>query len=276
MNINYGVFSDVGWRWRMEDAHRIMEKPELHFFGAEVFDGHLGPGAAQTASSLLMDNFLHFYLREKEKPSSQRLAVAHLIKDAYLATDEEIVRQGIISGTAAVSFYIIGDKFWAANVGDSRAIIETETNSKALTPDHRPSLPSEKARIEALGGKVVQLDVPRVEGDLALSRTLGDIYLKPLVTPQPVISEGLLAQENQRAIIACDGIWDVLPQEEVLMLARKKESPQKASEHIVEKALEAGSFDNMTVIVLDLSDFVKKLPPKKMEIFSEKDWAQEQ
>ncbi len=272
MNISYGVSSEVGPRWRMEDAHRVVKDSELGVFGAEVFDGHIDAAAAEVASAFLADYFLKEYRREQEKPPSQRRSVSELIKDAYLAGDAHITQNGIHSGTAAASFYIIGETFWAANAGDARIVMGAGPEARALTVDHRPSLPSERERVEALGGRVISFDIPRVEGDLALSRTLGDVHLKPFVTPTPRIAEGYLGKENDFVIVACDGIWDVLPQEDVLSVARKAASPEKAAKSIIIAALEAGSFDNMTVIVLDLRDYVSGLSREKMEIVEDKDW----
>lgn len=47
-----------------------------------------------------------------------------------------------------------------------------------LTRDHHPGRDDEKARIEAAGGFVRVWGVPRVNGILAVSRSIGDVYLK--------------------------------------------------------------------------------------------------
>lgn len=47
-----------------------------------------------------------------------------------------------------------------------------------LTDDHHPDRKDEKARIKAAGGSVILWGVPRVNGVLALSRSIGDLYLK--------------------------------------------------------------------------------------------------
>lgn len=54
----------------------------------------------------------------------------------------------------------------------------TKLSAKELTRDHHPSRDDEKARIEAAGGFVRVWGVPRVNGILAVSRAIGDIYLK--------------------------------------------------------------------------------------------------
>jgi protein phosphatase 1L len=121
-----------------------------------------------------------------------------------------------------------------------------------LTVDHKPALPEEKARIKALGGSVVVYDVARVEGILAMSRALGDAPLKPFVTAEPRIAEGFLGRENDLAIIAGDGLWDVLTPDQAVTLARTARTPDEAAKLLQMSALDKGSSDNITVIVLDL------------------------
>lgn len=108
--------------------------------------------------------------------------------------------------------------------------------------------------------------VPRVEGILAISRALGDTCLKPYVSPEPRIVEGTLGTENDRAVLACDGVWDVLSPETVMKTARRYEDPQEAAENILKAARDAGSLDNITVIALDLRSCTTGLKNKKMKI----------
>lgn len=54
----------------------------------------------------------------------------------------------------------------------------TKLYAEELTRDHHPGRDDEKARIEAAGGFVRLWGVPRVNGILAVSRSIGDIHLK--------------------------------------------------------------------------------------------------
>jgi serine/threonine protein phosphatase PrpC len=138
--------------------------------------------------------------------------------------------------------------------------------AKTLSIDHKPDLPEERARIEGLGGRVSFYDVARVEGILAVSRALGDRYLKPYVSAEPYITKGLLGMENDYVVIACDGVWDVLLPSEVIKIAREAVEPQKGAEAIVRAAISSGSTDNITVIVLELKGYVKGFGRDYMEI----------
>lgn len=264
--ITYGMSEDIGWRFRMENAHAVCEMEEFDFFAAGVYDGHIDPLAAQEAADAL-HRFVQGFIREEfQEPPEKRRSVIEIIKQAYLAADERILSKGLRSGTAAATFYIIGEEFWAANAGDVRIVMDSEEGPLLLTQDHRPDLAEERRRVESLGGRVIELDVPRVEGDLALSRALGDALFKPYVTPLPRIVHGFLGKDSQYALLACDGIWASLAVDEVCTIVRKATDPQKAAEQVVQEASHAGSEDNMTAIVLDLKDYARPLVREKMSI----------
>jgi protein phosphatase 1L len=203
---------------------------------------------------------------EFEKPLKDRRGECELIREAYLSVDAHLIERGIKSGTTAANLYLIGDRFLAANAGDTRVIIGTRKGFSFLTKDHKPDLPEERARIESLGGRVLSYGAPRVEGILAMSRALGDTGLKPYVSSEPRIVEGYPGKENDYAVLACDGVWDVLTPDDVIKIVRTVTDPWRASEEISKKALDHGSTDNITVIVLDLREYVKGLKRKNMEI----------
>lgn len=248
--IRYGVADTIGSREQMEDAHAIRDEQEMGFLGAEVYDGHAGSLAAQIAARRLVS-----YLVRANPGGGLPSLTAEALREAYLAVDREIVASGTESGAAAATFYVQGQRFLAANAGDSRIVVAEGGNAIELTLDHRPDLPEERARIEALGGKVITLDMARVQGMLAMSRALGDAPLKPFVTPEPRIAEGSLGRSDELAVIACDGLWDVLTSGEAITMALTAATPDEAARLLRDAALERGSTDNITVIVLDLKPY---------------------
>lgn len=268
-----GISEAQGWRESMEDAHEAGGYLDGRVFAAAVYDGHGGALAARTAARILTPFFLHLWLSETGKPAPQRRPDSELVRLAYLAADEFISAHCRGSGAAAATFYLLGDRFLAANAGDARIVIGTADGAQALSLDHKPHLPQEKARIEALGGRVVFADVPRVQGVLAMSRALGDAYLKPWITAEPRVVEGVLGRENDCLILACDGVWDVVEPEEAVAIARSSPDPREAADRLVEEALSRLSTDNLTAIVLDLRPVTASLARDKMEILSVLDRA---
>jgi protein phosphatase 1L len=257
MNISYGIAETIGFRKEMEDAHSVRDDERAGVFSAMVCDGHAGSLAARIAAEMLTPCFLYGEGAECGKRGGGRFAPEDL-RDAYLAIDRYIVAQQTASGTAVGTLYVCESRFLAANAGDVRIVIGDGPEAISLTVDHKPDLPGERARIEALGGRVVSYDVPRVQGLLSMSRCLGDAPLKPFVTAEPRIAEGVLGRGNDIAIIACDGLWDVLTSEEAVAIARNTTGPSEAATLLQIRAVEQGSTDNITVIVLDLRAYTAR------------------
>lgn len=177
-----------------------------------------------------------------------------------------------------------------ANIGDSRAVMgrillqkrndEENPDSSSwlieaitLTRDHKPDDPDEKHRIEeVLGGKITYslVDVPRVNGVLALSRAIGDGHDRPFVSSQPEFTaieiNKPLEQEDDSpeqhqdtlvvefVILATDGLWEVMSSEKavhfVASLELKGTPRPEISKEIVKAALLLGSYDNITVVIV--------------------------
>jgi serine/threonine protein phosphatase PrpC len=266
MGILVGISEGIGLREQMEDDYAVYDRPEWHFFSAEVYDGHAGREAARFATEMLTPHFLNSWLIEREKPEETRRPDEELLREAYIAVDKYIAYRRIMSGAAAATLYLLGEKFMAANAGDTRVIIGSDSGAQVLTLDHRPDVPGERSRIEGLGGTITHFGIPRVMGFLAMSRALGDTELKPYVTSEPRIASGLLGRENDYAVVACDGVWDVLTPEKAIGLARRGETPERGADIIRDAAFDEGSTDNITVIVLDLRRYTAALDRQAMEV----------
>lgn len=130
-----------------------------------------------------------------------------------------------------------------------------------LTSDHKPSRDDEKARIEELGGFVSTSDnagyVSRVNGSLAVSRSVGDIFLKEpvqFVSPVPEINQHLLTPDDDFMVLASDGLFDVLHNREVvdsIRFHKKSKDDVNIGEILAKKAIKYGSGDNITVVIVN-------------------------
>jgi len=111
---------------------------------------------------------------------------------------------------------------YAANCGDARAVLSTASMTKRITHDHRPSDPMEQKRIESSDGFVLR---NRVSGILAVSRSFGDHGLKDYIICRPNLMrieiDGEDVNDESFLILACDGLWDVMQDEEVVAFVRK-------------------------------------------------------
>jgi protein phosphatase 1G len=127
------------------------------------------------------------------------------------------------AGATAVVLHVDLQKrlITVANAGDSRAVLCKGTTAVALTVDHKPDLPSELARIQAAGGMVFN---GRVNGNINLTRAIGDLAYKSdmnfeqekqVITCDPDIRVEALTSDCQFVVLACDGLWEGLNQQEV-------------------------------------------------------------
>ncbi|AEO62257.1 uncharacterized protein THITE_2106230 [Thermothielavioides terrestris NRRL 8126] len=270
----YGLSAMQGWRISMEDAHTAVlnllednpkaakEHPsKISFFG--VFDGHGGSNVALFAG----DN-IHRILAKQETFKAGNYEQA--LKDGFLATDRAILNdpkyEEEVSGCTACVGLITEDKIYIANAGDSRSVLGVKGRAKPLSFDHKPQNEGEKARITAAGGFV---DFGRVNGNLALSRAIGDFEFKKsaelapeqqIVTAYPDVVVHELGDDDEFLVIACDGIWDCQSSQAVIEFVRRgiaaRQDLDKICENMMDNCLASNSetggvgCDNMTMIIV--------------------------
>lgn len=128
---------------------------------------------------------------------------------------------------------------------------------------------------------MIYWDGPRVLGMLAMSRAIGDNYLKPYVIPEPEVTVTDRTDDDECLILASDGLWDVVSNDTACGVARMclraqkpssaPRSPGNSGEDKKDAALESSnkpcsdasilltklalarhSTDNVSVVVVDL------------------------
>lgn len=246
--LDYFTYSYQGRRPTMEDAHYnclgVGPDGRYAFFG--LYDGHGGDYIAKYAARCLHSTIFNYCLTGPVRQS---------IIDGTVEAHER-ARFAESTGSTVLIAIKHGAKLWIGWAGDSRAVIgHADGSFTALTSDHKPNRPDEKERIQSLGGYVSNGDVPRVNGILAVSRALGDKNLNPFVSPVPEVTEYLLTDYDQFLILACDGVWDVLSNQEAVRRVRKslklvQDNAILAAKEVVMSAFAAGSEDNITATVV--------------------------
>ena len=132
--------------------------------------------------------------------------------------------------------------------------------------DSKECIP-EKERVEAAGSAIVN---NRVDGVLAVSRAFGDVSFKnagpngkPPVIAVPDIYSEVITPMTEFAVVASDGLWDVMEPQLVVNFVRKivnkKNDLQEAAAELVREALARGSVDNVTVLIVSFH----MSPPKE-------------
>eukprot|EP01128_Nolandella_sp_AFSM9_P002104 TRINITY_DN12491_c0_g1_i1.p1 TRINITY_DN12491_c0_g1~~TRINITY_DN12491_c0_g1_i1.p1 ORF type:complete len:424 (-),score=84.87 TRINITY_DN12491_c0_g1_i1:315-1526(-) len=244
-----GYCDTIGRRSSMEDTMSVhgcfMGQPDLDFFG--VFDGHGGKAVADICEE-------HFH-QELAKGLSLKADPKTALLSAYKNTDALTTSHPSTGATAATAL-IVGDDLWVANAGDARIVLGHQVEGAVrLTVDHKPDMESEKSRIEAAGGVVLNVfGCWRVQGALAVARAIGDQGMSPYVTATPFLKKLELSDSLEFLVIACDGLWDVISDEEAVEAVRKKSCPAEAARYLTRLAFNHGSQDNISVMVVFLKD----------------------
>mmetsp|Transcript_45408 Transcript_45408/g.114290 ORF Transcript_45408/g.114290 Transcript_45408/m.114290 type:complete len:709 (+) Transcript_45408:113-2239(+) len=257
---------------------RIEHAPILF---AAVYDGH---GGAKCAEFALEELSGHLFCQEDFTPQGvlDGAMVKKCMEASYLHVEEEwkkLARSGPLQdGTTAVTVALVNNQLVCGNVGDSRAVMSRSGEAVRLSVDHKPYLEEEKDRIHASGGTVYNWGrgVYRVDNNLAVSRSLGDIELKEpkeLVSAVPYVYQDSLTPDDQFLILASDGLWDVKSDQEAVKIVVKNEGcPHSASRVMVEKCARRVNADNTTVIVAKLEWYVDESQPSDvMAVLTVKD-----
>ncbi|KAJ8418457.1 hypothetical protein AAFF_G00141660 [Aldrovandia affinis] len=277
--LRFGLSSMQGWRVEMEDAHTaVVGLPQgldnWSFFA--VYDGHAGSRVANYCSKHLLDHITgseDFRGAEKVGAGAEVEGVKSGIRAGFLKIDEYMrsfadLRNGLDrSGSTAVAVLLSPEHLYFINCGDSRAVLYRNTHVCFSTLDHKPCNPREKERIQNAGGSVM---IQRVNGSLAVSRALGDYDYKSvdgkgpteqLVSPEPEVFEIPRADEDEFVVLACDGIWDVMSNEELCEFVKSRlevsNDLEKVCNDVVDTCLHKGSRDNMSVVVVCLPNAPK-------------------
>ncbi|KAH9992659.1 phosphatase 2C-like domain-containing protein [Russula vinacea] len=144
---------------------------------------------------------------------------------------------------------------YVANAGDARGVLCRKGRALRLTYDHKGTDKQEAKRIMDSGGFVMS---GRVNGVLAVTRSLGDSSMKEFVVGAPYTTETVLTEDDEMLILACDGIWDVLDDQTACQIVRTIADPQEAAKTLVREATHRYTNDNITVMVIRLKD----VPPE--------------
>ena len=203
----------------------------FYFFG--LFDGHGGNGC----SLYLKENF-HNFIKEFSADS---------LRNAVYQSENEFLTKKALdennnicdsSGSCGAITIVKNNKLIISNTGDSRIVVYKNGKLFFATEDHKPNSDKEKERIKNSGGQIYQttsliplyyngkkIDLPwRVfPGRLSVSRTFGDIGAKNekfggkkgVIIPSPDITEFEINNEFDFMVIGCDGIFDVLSNEDL-------------------------------------------------------------
>ena len=246
----YSQNQNAGHRSYMEDEGRVIENfngdPNKILFC--IFDGH---GGGQV-SKFLQEHF-GAYMKKIYNYKNYFIGFTEIFK--AIDDDIKLLDYPTVGSTATI-VYIEKDKnnkrtLYCANVGDSRCVLVSKKGCFRMSYDDKASDPKENERINKNGGIVVG---GRVYGQLILSRSFGDWRIKDFgVIVDPHVTKFELNEEDLFCVIASDGVWDVLRDEECAVLEKMNVNTGELSKNIITECLKRKSFDNLSCFVISLN-----------------------
>lgn len=290
----YSTCSVQGERQYMEDEFFV----EQGRFAA-VFDGHGGAAVSRYLRQNLYANFqaalpasasMIVEVADDGTTTNEIPILSTALETAFDKVDSEVgnishwsfqgstalavvIHENIVNGTRSIV---------SANLGDSRAVLSRNRIAIDLTKDHKPNCITERERIEALGGTVdwcgdvdnrgnpvEHTGVYRINGNLALSRAIGDRSERPWVTNSVELAHYLIDEDNDSfVLLATDGLFDVMSSQEVITFIHEMidstqpenlhELRRDIAKHVVDEALKRGTSDNVTVLIVWINDLGTK------------------
>jgi serine/threonine protein phosphatase PrpC len=235
-----------------------------------VYDGH-GPTGEQCSDFVKkkLPSILKRHIEEKGGVDWVTTDDIHkALHDAHVECNEQLHASEIddsLSGTTSVGLYVHGGCITACNVGDSRVILGTmskndEIRALPLSKDHTPYRLDEVTRCKAAGARILSMgqidpstieegdenveDPPRVwapDGSYpgtAFTRSLGDSVAERLgVNAEPELLTLVVSPTERLIVIASDGVFDVVSNQEVVDLCfRHRSDPATACIELINKS----------------------------------------
>ena len=257
----WATASMQGRRLEMEDTHFQGEIPGLenHFLFA-VFDGHRGDAAALYAKENILEEIVKVPSFLEYSATKDVAVLEKAMQECFLEIDKKmrvVFMENVRSGCTAIAVILTPTHIVTANAGDSRALLSRNGAVVELSQDHKPRNEIERLRIEKAEGCVFQ---NRVDGIFAVSRALGDFEYKDVkfspeefkITAFPDLNVQVRHPDDEFILLACDGIWDVSTNQEVVDRIRgfAGSEPQQMCVDLLELSIEKNSGDNLSVTIV--------------------------
>lgn len=242
-----------------EDGH-IADFVSVNYLG--IYDGHGG----KYVSKFLSQNLPILFMNKNVKYPLTR----NYIMESYKGIQDQLKTKykTFAANCGSTCLVVIhykspkDGKYYInlMNTGDCRCIICRDNLGIPLSKDHKPHWPEERQRIEQLGGKIYfDGDDYRIK-DLSVSRAFGDIEAEPFVTYVPDIYRYRLEKNDKFIVMACDGLWDKLSNQEVANFVLTEcydgttttriNKDVNIAKKLGEYAIQKGSGDNVTIIII--------------------------
>lgn len=233
--LSFGSRTDVG-HVRDHNEDSLIVVPPLF----AVADGMGGHEAGEVASELTIKTLSEL---APDHPDAQALerAVEAANLNVLRAPSDGIGREGM--GTTLTAAMIEGERLLIAQVGDSRAYLLHQGELQQLTRDH-------SLMMDLIEAGQITPEQARVHPNRSvITRAIGsDPNMKPDIYELNISS-------GDRLLLCSDGLSTMLEDDEIQSIMRHTPYPQQCASNLVDAALQAGGYDNVTVVVVDVEGF---------------------
>jgi len=209
-----------------------------------VADGMGGLQHGRFASHVALQVFFESFLRNR--PARPERSMRASMEEAHFGLQQSMHALGIPQmGTTLTAAYVDGSRLYLAHIGDSRAYLLRDGRAECLTHDH--TTVGEMARMHLLAPEKIRGHVRRSE----LTKGLG---LGLFVQPDTLHVD---LHKSDRILLCTDGVWSEIEDGEIADLSSGCDSPRVFGRARIGLAMERGSEDNVSAIVIQLDE----LPP---------------
>jgi protein phosphatase len=246
--LNIGKCTLLGnYRENNEDAIEVKQYPDLTL--CLVADGMGGQAAGEIASKRATE----VIPRELKKNLTQATTsdeVKRLVRKAVVQANDEIIAMGALDRdlknmgtTVVIAVWRKADELFITGVGDSRAYMIRDNEIKQLTVDHSLA----QALVEAR----------TISAEEARGHRFKNVLWKYLGTKEvgegpEVLIESI--QPGDRILLCTDGLSGVVADDQVLKCIQEHTDMQKCAEALGQLALDSGSRDNVSCIVIEVAE----------------------
>ena len=213
-----------------------------------IFDGHGGTEVSTYLQKNIINYFREFFL--------ENIDIENNLIELFKIIDDKLNEPFYNTlGSTACIVYITKENskkcFYCANIGDTRCVLINKNGAKRISYDDRATDINESNRVKSEGGIIFG---GRVYGQLMLTRAFGDSGLKKYgVICIPHVYKVDIDIEDKYIIIASDGVWDVLEENEIYNYSLISKNSKDFCDIIVKKSIEKGSMDNISCFVIKLN-----------------------
>jgi len=254
-----------GKRATMEDFINVMTPFSSPMsMMASIYDGHAG-----ALCSHYLVQHLPGELQRKTQLTNRDLPSSQIIEEVFQELDnawlKSVQQNHLEDGSTALCVVVDGADLMVANCGDSRALLYQGGQTLVLNRDHVPEDNTEKQRILKLGGVVIG---GRLQGKLGVSRAFGNYDFKEskLLISEPEVTEVNLQNNLEFLVLASDGLFEQFSNEEVCSYIKNSINSkplEEIAQELIEEAIDRGSEDNISIIVVKFGKAYQKLLKKR-------------